>query len=134
MKKNFFKILLPFFTVLLVSFYACNKDSDPNLPPVLELKTGPGYTSDSIATVNTNTAIKVGVHAEAGSSQDYLNTFTVSHAFDGNDIEQDSSRVLTQDERNGFEEDIYFATRYYPGKEVYYFTVTNLNGVVVTKT
>jgi len=135
MKKEFLKVVLPFFAaVIFVSFNACEKETDKMIPPILEFKTGAGYFSDTVATVGISTPIKVGVHAEKTEGEDFLNTFTVSHAFDGNTIAQDSSRVLDESEHDDFDEDVNFTTRANPGTEVYYFTITNRDGLIVTKT
>ena len=85
MKNAFSKMMLPAFAaVLLLTFFnACKKETDKMIPPILEFKTGAGYTSDTAATVAPGTAVKVGIHAEKTEGMDYLNTFTVSHSFDG---------------------------------------------------
>jgi hypothetical protein len=44
------------------------------IPPILEFKTGAGYTSDSAVTVSVSTPIKVGIHAEKTEGEDYLHT------------------------------------------------------------
>ena len=61
MRKRFAKILLPGFAVILLIFFnACKKETDKMIPPILEFKTGAGYTSDTVTTVGISTAIKVG--------------------------------------------------------------------------
>lgn len=135
MKSIFSKIILTVLTVmLLATFNACKKDTDKMIPPILEFKTGAGYTSDSIATVGVSTPIKVGIHAEKTEGEDYLNTFTVSHSFDGGANVQDSTRVLDESEHDMFDEDVNFTTRAQTGTEVYIFTITNRDGLIVTQT
>src|ERR1044071_7678944 len=82
MKNKFFNIATFLAVSLLTLFNACKKETEQMIPPVIEFKTGPGYTSAD-ATVPINTPIKVGIHAEKTEGEDYLNTFTVSHSFDG---------------------------------------------------
>lgn len=133
MKNISRKIILSLFILgAFIVFNACNKQTDSNIAPTIQLKTGPGYTSDSTSTIGPATAIKVGIVASESGSEDYLNTITVSHAFDGNAPIQDSTRVLSQNEHRTFEEDVNFTTRSNPGTEVYYFTVTNQNGKLAT--
>lgn len=105
MKISLKIILIAFITITV--FNACKKETDKMIPPLIEFKTGAGYTSDSVATVSTSTAIKVGIHAEKTEGEDYLNTFTVSHSFDGVlPVVTDSTRVLTEAEHDDFDEDI----------------------------
>ena len=135
MTTGFSKILLTFFTavLLLTLINSCKKEEDQMIPPKLALKTGAGYTSDD-ATVSINTPIKVGIHAEKTEGEDYLNTFTVSHSFDGAlPPVVDSTRVLGESEHDVFDEDINFTTRSETGVEVYNFTITNRDGLVVTQ-
>ena len=135
MRKRFAKILLPGFAVILLIFFnACKKETDKMIPPILEFKTGAGYISDTVTTVGISTAIKVGIHAEKTESGDYLNTFTVSHSFDGGSNMQDSTRILNESEHDNFDEDVNFTTRSDPEIEIYYFTITNRDGLIVTKT
>lgn len=137
MKNAFSKIVLTAFAaVLLLTFFnACKKETDKRIPPILEFKTGAGYTSDTAATVGLSTPIKIGIHAEKTEGMDYLNTFTVSHSFDGVlPPVTDSTRVLNESEHDIFEEDVNFTARSVAGIEVYNFTITNRDGLVVTKT
>jgi hypothetical protein len=129
-------VLTAFAALLLLTFFnACKKETDKMIPPILEFKTGAGYTSDTAATVGVSTPVKVGIHAEKTEGQDYLNTFTVSHSFDGVlPPAVDSTRPLNDSEHDIFEEDINFTTRAQTGTEVYYFTIVNRDGLVVTKT
>jgi hypothetical protein len=137
MKNAFSKIVLTAFAaVLLLTFFnACKKETDKMIPPIIEFKTGAGYTSDSAATVPISTPIKVGIHAEKTEGNDYLNRFTVSHSFDGVlPVVTDSTRLLNDSEHDVFDEDINFTTRAEVGVEVYNFTIINKDGLVVTKT
>lgn len=130
------KILLTVFSAVffLALFNSCKKETDKMIPPVLEFKTGAGYTSGSVATVAVSTAIKVGIHAEKTEGEDYLNTFTVSHSFDGVlPVVTDSTRVLGESEHDVFDEDINFTTRNTAGTEVYNFTFTNRAGWLLPK-
>lgn len=131
------KILLTFFlaAMSLIIFNACSKESDQMIPPILEFKTGDGYMSDTAATVSVSTPIKVGIHAEKTEGEDYLNTFTVSHSYDGAlPPAKDSVHIMETSEHDIYETDVDFITRDIPGTEVYYFTVSNRDGLVVTKT
>ena len=137
MKIKFYKILLPCFVAagLLVLFAACSKEEDKMIPPMLEFKTGAGYFSDTVATVALSTPIKVGIHAEKTEAQDYLITFTVSHSYDGVlPPAVDSIHLILDSERDVYETDVNFITRDAAGTEVYYFTIANKDGLVVTKT
>src|SRR5215471_1098747 len=89
--------LFCFAAVLSLTFFnSCKKETDQMIPPVLEFKTGAGYTSGD-TTVPVSTPIKVGIHAEKTEGEDYLNTFTVSHSFDGAQPPvTDSTRVLNE--------------------------------------
>jgi len=135
MKIGFQGLFLTTVAALSLTFFsACEKDEDNMIPPLIEFKTGAGYTADS-ATVAVSTPIKVGIHAEKTEGEDYLNTFTVSHSFDGVlPVVTDSSRVLDESEHDVFDVDINFTTRPVAGIEVYNFTITNRDGLVVTKT
>jgi hypothetical protein len=135
MKKTFLKIVLALFTSVLVFafFNACKKETDKMIPPILEFKTGAGYTSSN-ATVPVSTPVKVGIHAEKTEGEDFLNTFTVSHSYDGGATTQDSTRGLIEAEHDDFDEDINFTTRSTAGTEAYYFTITNRDGLIVSDT
>jgi hypothetical protein len=136
MKIAFSKIVLIVFAAvpLLTFSNACKKETDKMIPPDIEFKTGTGYTS-SDAAVAISTPIKVGIHAEKTEGDDYLNIFTVSHSFDGVlPVVTDSTRLLDESEHDVFDEDINFTTRGVAGTEVYNFTITNRDGLVVTKT
>ena len=135
MKKTILKITLTAFAAAcVISFFnACSKEEDKMIPPILEFKTGAGYTSAD-ATVSVSTPIKVGIHAEKTEGNDYLNTFTVSHSFDGGVLVQDSTRVLLESEHDDFDEDVNFTTRSTTGTEAYYFTITNRDGLIVSDT
>ncbi|HYK45095.1 MAG TPA: hypothetical protein VEV83_08000 [Parafilimonas sp.] len=137
MKIVFNKILLTcFFAAVLIGFFtACEKETDQMIPPILEFKTGAGYTSDTAATVSVSTPIKVGIHAEKTEGEDYLHTFTVSHSYDGAlPPVVDSMHVMEESERDIYETDVNFIARDIPGTEVWYFTISNKDGLVVTKT
>jgi len=135
MRIEFSKFLLSCFAAgLLTFFYSCEKETDKMIPPVLEFKTGPGYTSND-TTVGINTQVRVGIHAEKTEGEDYLNTFTVSHSFDGAlPPVTGTSFVIDESGHDVFEEDVTITTRPETGSEAYSFTITNRDGLVVTKT
>jgi len=137
MKISSNKFLLTCFlaAALVVFFVACEKETDQMIPPILEFKTGAGYTSDSAVTVSVSTPIKVGIHAEKTEGDDYLHTFTVSHSYDGAlPPLVDSMHVMEDSEHDIYETDVNFIARDIPGTEVWYFTISNRDGLVVTKT
>jgi len=137
MKISSNKFLLTCFlaAALVVFFAACEKETDQMIPPILEFKTGAGYTSDSAVTVSVSTPIKVGIHAEKTEGDDYLHTFTVSHSYDGAlPPLVDSMHVMEDSEHDIYETDVNFIARDIPGTEVWYFTISNRDGLVVTKT
>ena len=128
-------LTLSFAAMSLIIFNACSKETDQMIPPILEFKTGAGYTSDSAVTVSVSTPIKVGIHAEKTEGEDYLHTFTVSHSYDGAlPPLVDSMHVMEDSEHDIYETDVNFIARDIPGTEVWYFTISNRDGLVVTKT
>jgi hypothetical protein len=134
MRKKYSRAIFTVFaTGLLILFYACSKEEDKMIPPILEFKTGAGYTSAD-TTVAVSTPVKVGIRAEKTEGEDYLKTFTVSHSFDGASNVQDSTRILDESEYDVFNVDINFTTSSVQGTESYYFTITNRDGLIVTDT
>jgi hypothetical protein len=124
---------LAFLSVVVSIFLnACKKEDDEMIPPKLEFKTGAGYIS-SDATVPPDTTVTIGIHAEQTESEDYLNTFTFSHSFDGGDDVSEPTETLDESEHEIFEEDIQITTRDMPGTEKYTFTITNRDGLIVSK-
>ncbi len=123
-------------TLLLIAFFilinACSKEEDKMIPPILDFKVGTGYTSAD-ATVGKNTAVKIGIHAEKTEGEDYLKTFSVGHAFDGGAETNDSTLILPESAHDIFETDIDIITRNQTGTEKYNFTITNRDGLIVSK-
>ena len=134
MKSSFTKSVLSFslFIAIFVFINACSKEEDKMIPPVLEFKTGTGYTSAD-ATVGKNTAVKIGIHAEKTEGEDYLKTFSGGHAFDGGAETNDSTMILPESAHDLFETDINITTRNQTGLEKYIFTITNRDGLIVSK-
>jgi hypothetical protein len=102
------------------------------LPPKLEFKSDPGYTSAD-ATVAPNTAVLVGIEAAQSEEEDFLKTFSVSHSFDGGAEISDSTITLDESEHEDFEDDIHIITRNQAGTEKYIFTITNRDGIINSK-
>lgn len=134
MKYSFTKLILScsLFIAGFVLLNACSKEEDKMIPPILEFKTGAGYTSAD-ATVGKNAAVKIGIHAEKTEGEDYLKTFSVGHAFDGGAEANDSTLILPESAHDIFETDINITTRNQPGTEKYIFTITNRDGLIVSK-
>lgn len=118
--------------VVLIMFSACKKEKDAMIPPKLEFKTGAGYISAD-ATVPKDTTITVGIHAEQTELGDFLKTFTVSYSYDGGADVAEPTEILDDSEHDTFEEDVHITTRNEAGTEKYTFTITNRDGLIVSK-
>jgi hypothetical protein len=121
-----------FFIAIFIFINACSKEEDKMIPPILEFKTGAGYTSANAA-IGKNAAVKIGIHAEKTEGEDYLKTFSVGHAFDGGAETNDSTLILPESAHDLFETDINIITRDETGMEKYIFTITNRDGLIVSK-
>jgi len=134
MKHSFVKPVLSIslFIAFFIFINACSKEEDKMIPPILEFKTTAGYTSID-ATVGKNAAVKIGIHAEKTEGEDYLKTFSVGHAFDGGADTNDSTLILPESAHDIFETDIDIITRNQTGTEKYIFTITNRDGLIVSK-
>ena len=134
MKHSFVKPVLSIslFIAFFIFINACSKEEDKMIPPILEFKTTAGYTSTD-ATVGKNAAVKIGIHAEKTEGEDYLKTFSVGHAFDGGADTNDSTLILPESAHDIFETDIDIITRNQTGTEKYIFTITNRDGLIVSK-
>jgi len=121
-----------FFVAAIIFLNSCKKDEDAMIPPILEFKTGAGYISAD-ATVPPDTTVTIGIHAEQTEIGDYLKTFTVSHSYDGGDDVSEPTELLDDSEHEIFEEDIHITTRDVTGTEKYTFTITNRDGLIVSK-
>lgn len=118
--------------LVIIALVSCKKEEDQMIPPKLDFKTSSGYTS-SDAVVTVNTEVLIGIEAEQGEEGDFLNTFSVTHSFDGGPEVTDSTVVLDESEHDRFEEDINIITRNQAGNEKYTFTITNRDGLITSK-
>jgi len=134
MKYPFTKLIMSYslFIAVFILLHACSKEEDKMIPPILEFKTGAGYTSADAA-VGKNAAVKIGIHAEKTEGEDYLKTFSVGHAFDGGTEANDSTMILPESAHDVFEPDINIVTRNQTGTEKHIFTIANRDGLIVTK-
>ena len=102
------------------------------VPPTIDLKTGPGYTSsDTHIALNTN--FTVGVVAKRTEGNDDLKTFTVTVSYDGMSDVTITTDTLTSAQAGEFTKDYPLKTRDTAGTEKYSFTVTNRDGLITTK-
>ena len=133
MKITVNKILLTFFlgAMSLIIFNACSKESDQMMPPILEFKTGPAYVSEN-GTFPKDTTIIVGIHAEKTEAEDYLKTFTISASIDGGPALPVLDSTLTEADHDVFEVDIPLPLTE-SGVFAFFFTITNRDGLIATK-
>src|SRR6478736_5604779 len=107
MKYSFTKLIMSYslFIAVFILLHACSKEEDKMIPPILEFKTGAGYTSADAA-VGKNAAVKIGIHAEKTEGEDYLKTFSVTHTFDSESEATDTTIILPESAHDVFETDI----------------------------
>ena len=116
---------------LIAVLASCKKDEDPREPPDLEFKTGGSYTSAD-ATVGQGDSILVGI--EATKTEDELQNFNVSYAYDGATTTTTYlNDPLTGAEEEFYETDVTFVTRNQAGTEKWSFTITDRDGNITTK-
>ncbi|MBD0295976.1 MAG: hypothetical protein ICV53_02285 [Flavisolibacter sp.] len=126
MKKILFLLSL---TVIIFSVISCEKD--PHIPPDIQFKTGPGYTSGD-ATVAKNTAVTVGIIAT--KTEDELRTYNISYAYDNATTTTTAQTfTISKSEENRYEKDYTFSTRNQTGTERWIFTVTDRDGNIAQK-
>ncbi len=115
------------FAVLVSS--SCKKQKDKQIPPVLNFKTGTGYTS-SDATLPMNDTIMVGITAQKSEDKDLLTRFVETQSYDGG-----ASTSLLNESFNldSYSKDMTIITRNVAGNEKYTFTIINRDGIVTTK-
>lgn len=114
---------------VLALAYSCEKDK--RVPPALELKSGSGYVYTD-TTLGLQDTFKVSV--KATKTEDELNTFNVSYAYDGASTTTTSQNItLSKSQYNGYENDFSLVTRNQAGKEKWVFTVTDRDGNVTNK-
>lgn len=113
-------------TTLLAS--SCKKEKDKMIPPILEFRTGGGYTyeNDSVGLSDT---LLVGVHAEKTEDKDLLRRFVGTQAFDGNSATTFINESFDQDT---YDKDFTIITRNVAGVEKYTFTIINRDGLTKT--
>ena len=92
-------VSLLFFSLLLFSLDSCKKDEGK--PPVINFKTGAGYTT-SDTTVAGGTILLVGIHAAKAEDADVLKHFNVSATVDGV-----ANQTLDDIELTGTDGDVY---------------------------
>ena len=113
----------------VVASVSCKKEKDKQIPPVLNLKTGTGYTSAD-ATLSKNDTITVGITAQKSEDKDLLTRFVETQQYDGGTITTVYNESFNQD---SYSKDMTIITRNVVGTEVYTFTIINRDGLTTTK-
>ncbi len=108
---------------------SCKKEKDKQIPPVLNLKMGSGYTCAD-ATLPKNDTITVGVTAQKSEDKDLLTRFVETQQYDGGTITTIANESFSQD---SYSKDMIIITRNIAGTEVYTFTIINRDGITTTK-
>ena len=122
-----------FSTILILAVIvsaSCKKQKDKQIPPVLNLKTGAGYTSAD-ATLPMHDTIMVGITAQKSEDKDLLTRFVETQAFDGGSPTTLINESFNQD---SYSKDMTIITRSIAGTEKYTFTIINRDGLTTTKT
>ncbi len=131
MKINqFFK---PALAVVLISssFFIVSCEKDARTPPDMSFKTGSTYVSADV-TLPMDTTIKVGITAT--KTEDELNTYNVSYAYDGATTTTTSQTFeLTKDDEESYTKDVNITTRSVAGTEKWSFTITDKDGNTTVK-
>src|ERR1043166_9398508 len=114
-KMNKIQILavLAAFTLLIGS--SCKKEKDKMTPPIMNFKTGSGYTSGNV-TVTTNDTLLVGVTAEKAEKNDPLTRFVVTQKYDSGSATTILNESFSQDT---YSKDMNIYTRSVAGTETY---------------
>ncbi len=123
------KIISAIIIVSVLVSASCKKEKDKQIPPVLNLKTGVGYTSAD-ATLGTNDTITVGVTAQKSEEKDLLTRFVETQQYDAGTITPVLNESFNQD---SYSKDMVIITRNMAGTEVYTFTIINRDGLTTTK-
>lgn len=117
--------------VMVSVLNSCKKDEDMRVPPSVEFKTGAGYTSAD-ATVGQGAAVLVGIVAT--KTEDEMQTFNVSYAYDGSATTiTDTTIALSGAEEDSYSTDYTITTRNQAGMEQWSFTITDRDGNITTK-
>jgi ABC-type amino acid transport substrate-binding protein len=124
------KILLLLALATFTFASACKKDEEAEIAPTLELKTGSGYTSADAA-VAKGAAVKVGI--KATKTEDDLKIFAVSYAYDVA-TSTTTFQNTTISTPTGYETDVNITARNVAGTEKWYFTITDIDGIITQKT
>lgn len=118
--------------VLLTSslfIVSCKKDA--HTPPDMSFTTGSTYVSGD-KTVPQDTTIKVGITAT--KTEDELNTYNVSYAYDGATTTTTYQTFeLTKDDEESYSKVVSITTRSVAGTEKWSFTITDKDGNTTTK-
>ena len=123
------RILLALLLLVVIVSASCKKNKDKQIPPVLDLKTGSGYTSVD-KTLPMNDTITVGVNCQKSEDKDLLTRFVETKAYDGAASTTIYNESFNQD---SYSKDMTIITRNVAGTERYTFTIINRDGLVTTK-
>ncbi|MDI1354734.1 MAG: hypothetical protein PSX36_07440 [bacterium] len=131
MKKIINICLFTFVSVILLS--SCKKKkADPHTPPIMEFKTGAGYTTGDKTVAKSDTLL-VGITAT--KTEDNLKSYNVSFIYDGGSTSTTFyNYLLTADEANGYSKDIKIVARNSAGNEKWIFSVVDRDGNITQKT
>lgn len=130
MKKLLYSALL--LTLFSATLCACKKDKeeeDEGLLPQISFKTGSGYTSQD-ATMDQNTAFKIGINATKSEDKDVLTKFTITRSVDGGTASTVYNEDLSGGNGDSYSYDYTGTTMQKSGNEKYTFTVVNRDGLV----
>ena len=114
----------------VILFSSCKKDE--MIPPTIDFATGTDYTFGD-AHVALNTGFKIGVDAKRIEDKDDLKTFMVTVSYDGGAETTIDNVTLTSAQAGEFTKDYDLTTRNVAGTEKYTFTVTNRDGLIMSK-
>jgi hypothetical protein len=120
--------VLTVMTVLIAS--SCKKEKDKMLPPIMNFKTGSGYTYGNV-TVTTSDTLLVGITAEKAEENDPLTRFVVTQKYDAGSATTILNESFSQET---YSKDMNIYTRSVAGTETYTYTIINRDGITTTKT
>ncbi len=119
------------FAILIAAFIAWSCEKDKRVPPDLSFRTGTNFISRD-TTVGKDTEVVVGVIAQM--TEDFLKTFSVSHAYDNNATTTTDTTIALGNTSNAHYETFYpIQTRNQAGTEKWIFTITDMDGNIAQK-
>lgn len=127
--KNGFKLTLAAFAIISTSFLT-SCDEDEHVPPAMVFKTGNNYVSNDMILGVQDTFV-VGV--DATKTEDELDLFNVSVAYDGGSGTTIASDTLDVSQEDAYSVDVTLVTRNQTGTEKYSFTIIDRDGNITSK-